>query len=215
MKQIELLYFEDLSPFQEAVFAFPILGKISMRQMSIIGFSAMISWIGYQTSENLLSIIPLIIGAYLGLKKFNVKPPEAQFISVIKFMLFKKMQKSIQKRYRLQKGSSQRLGISELFDPKLPRVGRKTRVREIFVDPLKPIRLQIKLETPSKEPISNTRTRVEFDGNVISTLSTNNNGEIEVLIIPQTAGSKKLSVFAEGHKIPVFEEIIVVKKFLT
>jgi hypothetical protein len=205
MKPIDLLYFEDVSPFHEAVFAFPIIGKLSMRQMTIIGFSAVVSWAMYQTSENLFSMIPLCIGAYLGLKKFNVKPPESQLVSVIKFAMGKKKSRKPQQQLRPK---SKRLGPSAEFSPKLQVVGKKIKTRSIYSDPLKPIRFQIRLETPDTKPIAKTQTRVEFDGNVISTLATNHNGEIEVLIIPQTVGEKKLAVYAEGFEQPVFEEIL-------
>lgn len=217
MKPIDLLYFEDISPFHEAVFVFPIIGKLSMRQMSIIGFSAITSWGIYQGTGNVLSMIPLCIGGYVGLKKFNVRPIEFQIISIIKFVLFskktKKQKKKLQKTTMFAKQQSKKLGLSEAFQPKLEIIGREIKVREVFTDPLKPIRLQIKLETPDKRPISNTQTRVEFDDNVISTLATNNNGEIEVLIIPQTLGEKKLLIYAEGFEQPVFDEILFIKNF--
>ncbi len=210
MKPIDLLYFEDVSPFHEAVFAFPIIGKLSMRQMSIIGFSAVVSWVIYQNSENLFSMIPLCIGSYLGLKKFNVKPPESQLVSIIKFVIGKKKLRKPRLQTKLRP-KSKRLGPSAEFSPKLQVVGKTIRTRPIYSDPLKPIRFQIRLETPDAKPISKTQARVEFDGNVISTLATNHNGEIEVLIIPQTAGEKKLAVYAEGFEYPVFEEILSIR----
>ncbi|HEX9846097.1 MAG TPA: hypothetical protein VGA92_06490 [Candidatus Nitrosotenuis sp.] len=216
MKPIDLLYFEDVSPFHEAVFTFPIIGKLSMRQMSIVGFSAIISWSIYQGSGNLLSMIPLCAGGYVGLKKFNVRPIELQIISVIKFMLFGKKAKQKRKftkktAFKFPRQESKKLGLSEVFQPKLEIIGKEIRVREIFTDPLKPIRLQVKLETADRRPIVNTQTRVEFDGNVISTLATNNNGEIEVLVIPQTLGEKNLLIYAKGFEQPVFEEILSIK----
>ncbi len=214
MKQIELLYFEDLSPLHEAVFAFPIIGKLSMRQMAIVGFSAIITWSAYQTFENPLAITALVVGSYFGFKKFHVKPPEMQLISIIIFMLAK--QTSCKKSITWQthhKNQSKKLAQPKLFEPIMPTSQKQIRVRDVFADPRKPMRLQIKLEMPDGTPISNAKTRVEFDGNVISTLSTNNNGEIEVLIIPQTLGHKRLSVFVEGIKDPVFEEMIHIRDF--
>jgi hypothetical protein len=113
VKPIDLLYFEDISPFHEAVFVFPIIGKLSMRQMSIIGFSAIISWSIYQGTGNMLSMIPLCIGGYVGLKKFNVRPIEFQIISIIKFILFgkkTKKQNKLQKTSKFAKQQSKKLG---------------------------------------------------------------------------------------------------------
>jgi len=216
VKPIDLLYFEDVSPFHEAVFTFPIIGKLSMRQMSIVGFSAIVSWSIYQGSGNMLSMIPLSAGIYVGLKKFNVMPIEIQIVSVIKFMFVGKKTKQKRKftkkiAFKFPRQGSKKLGLSEAFQPKLDVIGKKIRVREVFTDPLKPIRLQINLETADRRPIINTQTRIEFDGNVVSTLATNNNGEIEVLIIPQTLGEKKLLIYAEGFEQPVFEEVLFIK----
>lgn len=214
MRQIELLYFEDLSPLHEAVFTFPIIGRISMRQMAIIGFAAIISWVVYQATESPLAAITLAAGGYVGFKKFNVKPPETQMISIIAFMISKRtsLSKSV-RRPTYYKNHSRKLAAPRLFEPRMQTVQKQLRIRDVFADPLKPLRLQIRLEMPDGIPISNTRTRVEFDGNVLSTLSTNNNGEIEVLIIPQTLGQKRLAVFVEDSQKPVFEEIISVRDF--
>lgn len=217
MKQIELLYFEDISPFHEAVFGFPIIGKLSMRQMVIIGFSAVVSWGIYQSSGNLLSMIPLAIGGYLGLKRFNVKPFESQLLSMIRFFLLKRRvtpqsaEPAACARPRLRREKSKRIAKPVLFQPKPHATKKEVKVRNVFTDPLKPVRLQIKLTTPDRRPIANTQTRVEFDGNVIATLSTNNNGEIEVLVIPQTFGKKRLAIFAEGYELPIVEEILAVR----
>lgn len=213
MKPIDLLYFDDLSPFHEAVFDFPIIGKLSMRQMLIIGFSAATSWVAYQGTANPLAMIILCLGGYVGLKKFNVKPIESQLFSIIKFYLFSKQNKTMLKsNFKSTKPTSKKLGFSKPFCPKLQTTGREVKTREIFADPLKPIRLQVRLETPDKRPIPNTKTRVEFDGNVIATLATNNNGEIEVLLVPKTIGEKRIAIYAEGFVQPLFEEVLSIRR---
>lgn len=100
-------------------------------------------------------------------------------------------------------------------EPAIQAGTESTRTRHIFADPLKPLRLQVRLETPIKSLIANTRVRVEFDGSIICTPSTNNNGEIEVLFIPQTLGAKKLAVFIEDKTSPIFEEILLLERFQT
>lgn len=211
MKPIDLLYFEDLSPFHEAVFAFPIIGRLSMRQMLIIGFSATASWAIYQGTANPLAMAILCLGSYVGLKKFNVMPIESQLVSIVRLWLFSNTKSKTKTVPKSTKPASKKLRVSEPFHPRLQVIGKEIRTREVFADPLKPIRLQVKLETLDKRPISNTQTRVELDRNVISTLATNDNGEIEVLIVPQTVGEKKVAIYAEGFMQPVFEEILSIK----
>jgi hypothetical protein len=183
-----------------------------MRQMLIIGLCAVISWITYQSTESILSAMPMIAGGYVGLRRFNVKPPESELAAVIKFV-FKNS--GISNKQRRKQKSSKKLKASEMYEPKGQANREEVRTRRIFADPLKPLRLQVKLETPTKELIANTRVRVEFDGNVISTPSTNNNGEIEILLIPQSLGAKKLSIFVESQTLPVFEEILLLERFQT
>lgn len=215
MKPIELLYFEDINPFHESVFGFPIIGKLSMRQMLIIGVSAIVSWFVYQNSGTIIAMLPLSVGIFVGLKKFNVKPFESLLISIIKFIIFEKKNKSdkLKKKFgnAFENQQSRMLGLPKLFQPELLSVNSGVQIREILTDPLKPLRLQIKLETPERRPISNTKTKVELDGNIISTLTTNHNGEIEVIIVPRTAGEKRLLIFADGSVEPVFEEMLLIK----
>ena len=215
MRQIELLYFEELSPFYEPVFAFPVLGRLSMRQMTIIGVSAIISWAAYQSSESPLSMIILVLGGIVGFKKFNVKPAESQFLSAIRFLLARDglANKNLNRAARPHRKPGGKISRPEMFDPVLQAGKKQIGVREVFADPLKPVRLQIRLQTPAGEPIANTKTKVEFDGIVVSTLSTTANGEIEALIIPHTQGRKRLVVFADGYQDPVFEEILAIRNF--
>jgi hypothetical protein len=217
VKPVEILWFEDVNPFNEAVFGFPIIGKLSMRQMAILGIGALISWICYQASENFAALIPIGITAFLALKKQKVRPLEMQLFAVLMFYFGRKEKSSVKKAKNItklqlkKKPGSSKLGFAEPFNPKMAIVGKEINVREIYADPLRPVRLKVKLERIEGKSISNRQTRIVFDGNVVSTLSTDNNGELEVIIIPQTLGKKKLQIFAEGMERPVFEEILSIK----
>ena len=216
VKPVEILWFEDVNPFNEAVFGFPVIGKLSMRQMAILGIGALFSWIFYQASGNFASYIPIGITAFLALKKQKVRPLEMQLFAVLMFYFGGKKRSNVKKaknitKLQLKKPGSSKLGFAKPFNPKMAIVGKEVNVREIYADPLRPIRLKVKLERIEGKSISNRQTRIVFDGNVVSTLSTDNNGELEVIIIPQTLGKKKLQIFAEGVEQPVFEEILAIK----
>ena len=88
---------------------------------------------------------------------------------------------------------------------------KEIALREVYADPLKPMRLKIQIQRPDGLVICNTETKIVFDDKVISTMSTDNNGEIEAIVIPQTTGQKKLTVYAKGIELPVYQEIISVK----
>lgn len=185
-----------------------------MRQMMILGIGALFSWVFYQTNGNLISIIPLGFAAFLALKKQKVRSAEIQFFMLL-FYFFNRNKSNVMKtkcgvKLRLDKKTtgSFNLGLAEPFNPKLDVVGSEINVREIYADPLKPIRLKIKLERIEGQSIANKQTKIVCDGNVVSTLSTDNNGELEAIIIPQTLGRKKVQIFAEGMEQAVFEEIL-------
>ncbi len=218
MKSVEILWFEDINPFHESIFDFPVIGKLSMRQMMILGIGALFSWIFYQTSGNFISLTPIGITVFLTFKKQKVMSVEMHLFLVLLFYFSGKKKTNVKKiKYiaKLQsfnpKPISSNLGLAEPFNPKMNIVRKEINVREIYVDPLKPVRLKVKLERIEGKSISNRQTRIVYDGNVVSILSTDNNGELEMIIVPQTLGKKKIQIFVEGIEQPVFEEILFIK----
>lgn len=215
MKSIELLWFEDVNPFNEAVFAFPIVGKLSMKQMLVLGLGIMVSWGIYQSTASYVSLIPMFGCCYLAFKKQKVQSTESHLFAVLCFYL--KSKNSISKKIAgkqimsIQKNKSTKLVVAEPYRPKLEKTGKEIHVRQVFSDPIKPIRLKIKIQRTDGKPIANTEAKIVFDGKVVSTLSTDNNGELEAIVIPQTYGEKKLEIYAKGMGIPVYQEIMSIK----
>ena len=203
-----------------------MIGKLSMRQMLILGLGAIISWSLYQSTGDFMSAIPAVIGAVFALKKQKVLPLESMLLSVLMFYAMngsgkKETRKNSKKtakqktlfsrKQKIKKHPSTKLKLADGFSSKFDVIGKEIRTREIYSDPLKPIRMKIKVQKTTGQVIANTRSKILFDGNVISTLSTDGNGELEVIIIPKTIGEKKLQVVSEGFEKPVFEEILSVK----
>ncbi|WP_179368129.1 hypothetical protein [Candidatus Nitrosotenuis sp. DW1] len=218
MKSVELLWFENISPFHESIFSFPIIGRLSMRQMMILGIGAFLSWMLYQTSGNFISLIPIGVTMFLTLKKQKVMSIEMHLFLVLLFYFSGKKKLSVKNinpvtiiRSFNTKSTNSNLGLAKPFKPKMNVIKKEIPIREIYADPLKPIRLKIKLERIEGKSISNKQTQIVYDGNMISLLSTDNNGELEVIIIPQTLGKKKIQIFMDGIEEPVFEEILFVK----
>ena len=155
--------------------------------------------------------------AYISLKKHKVKTTESQLFAILLFYVgiktknaTKKPRSEISTAHKTKK-VAHKLRIAEPFRPKLELSEKEISIREIYADPLKPIRLKIHLQKTDGQVIASTETKIVFDGRVISTLSTDNNGEIEAIIIPQTTGEKKLAIYAKGVELPVYQEIISVK----
>ncbi|MEM4252410.1 MAG: hypothetical protein QXE84_02680 [Candidatus Nitrosotenuis sp.] len=221
MRPHEVLWFEDVSPFNEPVFSFPFVGRLSMRQLAILGIGFMISYALFQSSGEVLSIIPGLVTAFFALKKQHVLPTESLLFSVLMFYIrggsmvleTKRSLKKVPKPHKEKKkiAESTVLRIPKPFQPKI--IDKEIiKTRKLFVsDFTKPYRMKIRLEKTTGQAISNEMCKVEFDGNIVSTLSTDANGELEVIIIPGSAGEKKLQVFSKDSANPIFEETLEIE----
>lgn len=223
MKPREVLWFEDVSPFNEPVFSFPFVGRLSMRQLAILGVGFVISYALFQSTGDVLSVVPALITGFFALKKQNVLPTESLLFSVILFYIrgsstttiekrkaWKKIPKAQKEKKKADKSTT--LRVSNLFKPKT-KEKELPKPRKLFIsDFTKPYRMKIRLEKITGKAVSNQMCKVKFDGNIISTLSTDANGELEVIIIPGSAGTKKLEVFSKDNPIkPIFEEILEIE----
>ena len=221
MRPHEVLWFEDVSPFNEPVFSFPFVGRLSMRQLAILGIGFMISYALFQSTGEVLSIIPGLVTAFFALKKQHVLPTESLLFSVLMFYIrggstvleTKKSWKKIPKAHKEKKKIVEST-VLRIPKPFMPKVTDKevAKTRKLFVsDFTKPYRMKIRLEKTTGQAIANEMCKVKFDGNIVSTLSTDANGELEVIIIPGSAGEKKLQVFSEDNVNPIFEEILEIE----
>ncbi len=220
MRPHEVLWFEDVSPFNEPVFSFPFVGRLSMRQLAILCIGFMISYALFQSTGEVLSIIPALATAFFALKKQNVLPTESLLFSVLMFYIrggsmaleTKKSWKKAPKMHKEKKklAESTVLRVPKPFMPKI--TDKEIKARKLFVsDFTKPYRMKIRLEKATGQAISNEMCKVKFDGNIVSTLSTDANGELEVIIIPGSAGQKKLQVFSNYSTDPIFEEMLEIE----
>lgn len=217
MRPREVLWFEDVSPFNEPVFSFPFVGRLSMRQLAILGVGFMVSYPLFQSTGDVLSIVPALVSAFFALKKQNVLPTESLLFSVLMFYIRggsttvqTKRSWKIPKIHKEKLAESAVLKVPKPFAPKI--TDKEVKARKLFVsDFTKPYRMKIRLEKSTGQAISNQMCKVSFDGNIISTLSTDANGELEVIIIPGSAGKKTLKVFSKGTTKPIFEEILEIE----
>lgn len=215
------MWFEDVSPFNESVFSFPFVGRLSMRQLAILGVGFMISYALFQSTGDVLSVIPALVTAFFALKKQNVLPTESLLFSVLMFYVrggsatvqtkkpsWKKIPKVHKEKKKLAESTV--LRVPKPFAPKV--TAKEIKARKLFVsDFTKPYRMKIRLEKITGQAISNQMCEVKFDGNIISTLSTDANGELEVIIIPGSAGKKTLQVFSKDTAKPIFEETLEIE----
>lgn len=219
MRPREVLWFEDVSPFNEPVFSFPFVGRLSMRQLAVLGVGSMVSYPLFQSTGDVLSVVPALVTAFFALKKQNVLPTESLLFSVLMFYIRGGSTTVQTKRsWKIPKMHKEKKSIAESAVLKVPKpfapkiTDKEIKARKLFVsDFTKPYRMKIRLEKSTGQAISNQMCKVKFDDNIISTLSTDANGELEVIIIPGSAGKKTLEVFSKGTTKPIFEETLEIE----
>jgi hypothetical protein len=209
----QIIYFDDVSPLNEAVFSFPMVGHLSLRQLGLLISGLVVTFGLYSATREIASIIPLGLAAFMAFRKFNVISTESQLLGVLRFLAPKqeKAQKKTKSKLTIFRESSRKTGDAVEYNPRLDVVGREIPTRDVFWNEGAPVRLQVRLKTPDGRPISKTKTVIKIDDQVIAALATTAGGEIEVVFVPSSLGEKRLAIYAEGLELPVFENILNVR----
>ncbi|MDE1831332.1 MAG: hypothetical protein KGI02_03055 [Thaumarchaeota archaeon] len=209
MRNLEILWFEDVSPLNEPVLSFPIIGRISMRQFFILGLASMMSYLIFSSSHGIIAVIPESIGAFLALTKPKVTSSEQMVISTVLFFMGRHYGTGKKKaKSKKLSSSSKKLGLAE----SLIEDSQENEIRTITVSDLsRPYRFKVKLVGPTGKVLANKKSKVYLDGTYLDALTTDINGELETIIIPKTPGKKNITVCVDEQAEPVFLETIEVK----
>jgi len=211
LRNLEILWFEDVSALNEPVLSFPIIGRISMRQFFILGLASMISYLIFSSSHSIFAVIPEGIGAFLALTKPKVTSSEQMVISMVLFFMGRHYGTGNKKKKAKSKklsSSSKKLGLA----CSLIEDSQENEIRTITVSDLsRPYRFKVKLVGPTGKVLANKKSKVYLDGTYLDALTTDVNGELETIIIPKTQGKKNITVCVDEQVEPVFLETIEVK----
>jgi hypothetical protein len=211
LRNLEILWFEDVSALNEPVLSFPIIGRISMRQFFILGLASMISYLIFSSSHGIIAVIPEGIGAFLALTKPKVTSSEQMVISMVLFFMGRHYGTGNKKKKAKSKklsSSSKKLGLA----CSLIEDSQENEIRTITVSDLsRPYRFKVKLVGPTGKVLANQKSKVYLDGTYLDALTTDINGELETIIIPKTQGLKNITVCVDEQVEPVFLETIEVK----
>ncbi|MDE1838747.1 MAG: hypothetical protein KGH87_02390 [Thaumarchaeota archaeon] len=213
MKHIEVLWFDDVSALNEPVLSFPVIGRISMRQFFILGVAAMVSYGLFSSYQTIFSIIPAGFGAFLALTKPKVTSSEQMLLSTILFFMGKRSStktgaaKKPTKKNKIST-SSKKLGFADaLVDDT-----QEPEMRTIVVSDLaKPYRFKVKVVDRAGKILKAQKSKIYINGTYQDTLTTDINGELETIIIPQAIGLKKITISVDDQKEPVFSETIKIQ----
>lgn len=208
MRTSEMLWFDDVSPMNEPVLFFPVIGRISMRQFAMLGTSALASYWAFSAGHSPLAAIPACIGAVLALVRPRAGSAEWMAFSALLFIA--------RKLGSWRPGGAGRLRVGRLG---IPRTGRPSgtvaaspecRTRTVVVsDPSRPIIFRVKIKCGGS-PVGCRSFKVGLGGAKTLSVSTDVNGSLEAVLIPETEGPKTISVEADGG-IPVLSETIDVR----
>lgn len=211
--QIDIIWFDDVSPLNEPVLSFPILGKVSMRQFFILGVTAMISYMVFTSLQTYFALIPAFLGIGFAMTKPKVTSSERMALSMIMFALgnrtytVRKIKKPKTKSTKV-KTSSKKMGLAET----LIEETHTQEIRKIIVSDLShPYRLKVKIIDPQGKILKNQKTQVFIDGNYQDALTTDPNGMLETIIVPGTVGLKKITIYAKGQELPIYSEQIEIE----
>lgn len=211
MRNLEILWFEDVSALNEPVLSFPVIGRISMRQFFILGLASMISYLIFSSSHSIFAVIPEGIGAFLALTKPKVTSSEQMVISMVLFFMGRHYGTGNKKKKAKSKklsSSSKKLGLA----CSLIEDSQENEIRTITVSDLsRPYRFKVKLVGPTGKVLANKKSKVYLDGTYLDALTTDINGELETIIVPKTQGKKNITVCVDEQVEPVFLETIEVK----
>jgi hypothetical protein len=204
LRNLEILWFEDVSALNEPVLSFPIIGRISMRQFFILGLASMISYLIFSSSHSIFAVIPEGIGAFLALTKPKVTSSEQMVISMVLFFMGRHYGTGNKKKKAKSKklsSSSKKLGLAD----SLIEDSQENEIRTITVSDLsRPYRFKVKLVGPTGKVLANKKSKVYLDGTYLDALTSDINGELET-------GKKNITVCVDEQVEPVFLETIEVK----
>ncbi|GEM_PF-3179707 len=206
MRETEMMWFEDVSPVNEPVLSFPVIGRLSMRQFVVLGTSLLASYAVFSSGHSPLAAIPACIGALLTFVRPSVGPAEWMAMAALLFVA-----RSIARRGPRASGTKARSGMpGKKNPPPRPGTAPQKRSRTIFVsDPGRPILLRIRLEGGGR-PVGCRSFKIMLGGASTESVFTDINGTVEAVIIPGTEGQKTITVEADGGT-PVLSETVDVR----
>ena len=208
MRNLEIFWFEDVNALNEPVLFFPLVGRISMRQFFILGIAAIFSYLIFLNTHNILSIIPLGIGAFLAFTKPKVATTEQMIVCFILFLIRKYCCNNKRTKSTKFPNSSKKINLAD----SLIEISQEDKIKTITLSDLsRPYRFKVKLFGPTGKVLSNKKSRVYLDGTYLDTLTTDINGELETIIVPKTPGFKKISINSDEQIEPIFFETIEIK----
>ncbi|MEM0367403.1 MAG: hypothetical protein QW574_01020 [Candidatus Nitrosocaldus sp.] len=217
---VEVLWFEDIEPSRQPVFDFPLLGRISMKQMGIVGSALMIA---LTSKDILIAMISLAIAFLIAMIRYRavsmdeliyslmlyvirhkVKPLVETFMDIVKVLLFNKIMviASVIDRLGIGRSSRNAKGGSNNDDD---------YDDNMLVLNFNPVRLRLRLLTRDGRAVANRLARIYVDDIMLASITSDHNGELDVMLTLKDTMKTLLSVYVDGYSRPLLEKVIMVR----
>ncbi len=227
---VEVLWFEDIEPLRQPVFDFPLLGRISMKQMGIVGSALMIALI---SKDILIAMLTLAISLPIAMIRYRAVSMDELTYSLILYVIRHKVKPVIEMFMDIAKASllNKIMPITSLID----RIGRERKMKSkskrskskkaddemndngyadddnILVFNFNPVRLRLRLLTKDGKAIANRLARIYVDDVMLTSITSDHNGELEVILTLKDSMKTLLSVYVDGYNRPLLERVILVR----
>lgn len=213
---MEVLWFEDIEPLRQPVFDFPLLGRISMKQMGVIG-SAMI--IALASKDIVVAMVSLSLALFISMIRYRAVGIDELIYSLISYLIRHKVRPVMNALLKV-------LGVSMLSRIKpvvlLHRLGvRMDRIvsagdsgdgrDDVLLLNSSNVRLRLRLLTRDGRVIENRLTKVYVDDTMIASITSDQNGELDIMFTADNSSKALLRVYVDGYSRPLLEKIIVVR----
>ncbi|MDW8000525.1 MAG: hypothetical protein RMJ59_03665 [Candidatus Nitrosocaldus sp.] len=219
---VEVLWFEDIEPLRQPVFDFPLLGRISMKQMCIIGSALIIS---LSSRDILVAMVSLTVALFIAMFRYRALGMDELIYSLLLYAM----------RYKVYPYVGRFVGIiaSRLLDGRMPRVIQGLRVRvlnrgrgrdrrrmmvsiagdgNVIIPMHNPVRLRLRLLTRDGRAVANRLARIYMDDALLTSITSDSNGELDVMLaLDDGVKEGTLRVYVDGYSRPLLEEQITVR----
>ncbi|MFN4337119.1 MAG: hypothetical protein ACK4FV_06025 [Candidatus Nitrosocaldus sp.] len=220
---VEVLWFDDIEPLRQPVFDFPLLGRISMKQMGIVGSALMIA---LASKDILIAMLTIAIALPIAMIRYKAVSMDELIYSLILYVIRHRVRPLIEIFMDIAKASllNKIMLITSLIDR--IGIGRRSKSKKanvemnnggyadddnILVFNFNPVRLRLRLLTRDGKAIANRLARIYVDDVMLTSITSDHNGELDVILTLKDTMKTPLTVYVDGYNRPLFERVIVVR----
>ncbi|MEM4285057.1 MAG: hypothetical protein QXS98_06160 [Candidatus Nitrosocaldus sp.] len=219
---VEVLWFEDIEPLKQPVFDFPLLGRISMKQMGIVGSSCIIA---LASRDVLIAIASLTIAIFVAMSRYRAVSIDELIYSILLYVFRHKVKPSIEIIFKYVKELSLNNYYSRMIlDMICYRIGwrwdryayssngRGMRGSDdgIIILNSNTVRLRLRLLTKDGRAVANRLARIYVDDDLLTNITSDDKGELDVILSLTSTKNGNLRVYIDGYSKPLLERVVTV-----